>query len=210
LPMLRNIVAANQKEATRLDQTIATTRRGVADAKARLEALTRHRRFRRPDQHAVDETEHRIHAHQRRLGRLEDERARAAGQLGWSRRRLYDAERAVARIPEVEAAITRRSDWLLSHPAELAWEADLATRLPGRTNEPEATAPGHDHAEPDHDLEALLRSIDLRTIDLSAHLPRTGIERTTSKALGLSQRADGTDIALPPLPGLDAGPDLGL
>lgn len=50
--------------------------------------------------------------------------------------------------------------------------------------------PGHDHAEPDHDLEALLRSIDLRTINLSTHLPRTGIERTTSEALGLSQRRE--------------------
>ena len=61
-------------------------------------------------------------------------------------------------------------------------------------------------------VEALIRSIDLRTIDLSAHLPRTGIERTTSEALGLSQRRDGADIALPLLPGhgLDAGPDLGL
>jgi conjugative relaxase-like TrwC/TraI family protein len=210
VPVLRNIVAATQKEVRRLDQTIATTRQGVADARGRLEALTRHRRFRRPDQHAIDETRNRIHAQQRDLGRLEDERARSAGQLGRSRRRFYDAERAVARIPEVEAAITRRSDWLLSHPAELAWEADLATSLPGRTNEPEATAPRHNHAESDHDLEALLRSIDLRTIDLSAHLPRTGIERSTSKALGLSQRRDGADIALPPLPGVDLGPDLGL
>ncbi|MGH9039220.1 MAG: hypothetical protein ACRDZ3_03220, partial [Acidimicrobiia bacterium] len=158
-------------------------------------------------------TQHRIHAQQRDLGRLEDERARAAGQLGRSRRRLHDAERAVARIPDVEAAITCRGDWLLSHPAELAWEADLAPRLPGRTSEPEVTAPGQDHAESDHDLEALLRSVDLRTIDLSAHLPRTGIERSTSKALGLSQRRDGADIALPPLPGFagpDLGPDIGL
>ena len=142
------------------------------------------------------------------MGRLGDEQARSAGELGRSRRRLHDAERAVARIPEVEAAITRRSEWLLSHPAELAWEADLATRLAGPTNQPEATVLGPDHAEPDHDLEALLRSIDLRTIDLSAHLPRTGIERTTGDALGLSQRTDGTDIALPPLP--SHGPDLGL
>ncbi|MGH9039527.1 MAG: ATP-dependent DNA helicase, partial [Acidimicrobiia bacterium] len=71
LPLLRNIVAANQKELTRLDQTIATTRRGVADARVRLETLTQHRRFRRPDQHAIDETQHRIHAQQRDLGRLE-------------------------------------------------------------------------------------------------------------------------------------------
>lgn len=117
----------------------------------------------------------------------------------------------MAHIPEVEAAIARRGDWLLSHPAELAWESDLASRLAGPTNEPEATLPGQDPAEPDHDLEAVLRSIDLRTIDLSAHRPRTAFQRDTSKALGLSRR-DAADIALPPLPGhgLDAGPDLGL
>jgi hypothetical protein len=70
---------------------------------------------------------------------------------------------------------------------------------------------GADRAEPDQDLDALLRSIDLRTIDLSAHLPRTGIERTTRVAHGLSQRRDAADIPLPPLPGhgLDPGPDLG-
>jgi hypothetical protein len=212
LPMLRNIVTVNQKELARVDQTIARTQQSLADAQARLTTLTRTRRFRRPDQHAIDGTNHRIGAQQRYLGRLDDERASLVDQLDRSRRRLRDVKRAVARIPQVEAAIARRSDWLLSHPAELAWEADLATRLAGPTNKPEATVPGHDQAEPDHDLEALLRSIDLRTIDLSAHRPRTGIERTTREALGLSQRRDGADIALPPLPGhgLDAGPDLSL
>jgi hypothetical protein len=133
-------------------------------------------------------------------------------QLERSLRRLRDVERAVDRIPEVEAAIARRSDWLMGHPAELAWETDLATRLAGHTNDLESPVAGHDQVDPDHDLEVLLRSIDLRTIDLSAHLPGTGIERTTSKALGLSQHRDGANIALPPLPGhgLDAGPDLGL
>jgi hypothetical protein len=211
LPILRNMVTANARDVARVDQTIARTRQSLTDAQARLDELTRPRRFRRPDQHAIDETSHRIQGQQRYLGRLEDERARSAGPLDRSRRRLADAERAVARIPEVEADITRRDDWLISHPAELAWESDLASRLAGPTNEPEATLPGQDPAEPDHDLEAVLRSIDLRTIDLSAHRPRTGFERDTSKALGLSRR-DGANIAYPPLPGhgLDTGPDLGL
>jgi conjugative relaxase-like TrwC/TraI family protein len=211
LPILRNMVAANERDVARADQTIARTRQSLADAQARLYELTRPRRFRRPDQHAIDETSHRIHAQQRYLGRVEDERARSTDQLDRSRRRLADAERAVARIPEVETDITRRGDWLLTHPAELAWESDLASRLAGPTNEPEATLPGQDPAEPDHDLEAILRSIDLRTIDLSAHRPRTGFERDASKAPALSRR-DAADIALPPLPGhgLDAGPDLGL
>jgi hypothetical protein len=211
LPILRNMVAANERDVARVDQTIARTRKSLADAQARLYVLTRPRRFCRPDQSAIDETSHRIHAQQRYLGRLEDERARSASPLDRSRRRLADAERAVARIPEVEADITGRGNWLLSHPAALAWESDLASRLAGPTNEPEATPPGQDPAEPDHDLEAVLRSIDLRTIDLSARLPRPGFERDTSKALGLSRR-DAADIALPPLPGhgLDTGPDLGL
>jgi conjugative relaxase-like TrwC/TraI family protein len=212
LPMLHDIVAVNRREVARVNQTIAATRQGLAEAQARLETLTRHRRFRRPDQHAIDETKHRIQAQQRYLGRLHDERARRADLLGRSQRRLQDAEHAVARSPEVEDAIARRSEWLLSHPAELAWEADLATRLAQPTNEPEGRAPAPDHAEADHDLEALLRSIDLRTIDPSPR-PRTGIDhRTTDKALGLTNRRDRADIALPSLPGhgIDAGPDLGL
>jgi hypothetical protein len=209
--MVRNIVVANEQEVARVEATIARNRQSLADSQAHLQALTRPRRFRRRDHHAIDEAQHRIHATRRYLGRLEDERARCAGQLERSRRRLRDVERAVARIPEVEAAIARRGDWLLSHPAELAWEADLAARLAGGTNEPERPVP--DHAEPDHDLEALLRSIDLRTIDLSPRQPTSGIEhRTTNKSLGLSIRREGADIALPPPPshGIDAGPDLGL
>jgi conjugative relaxase-like TrwC/TraI family protein len=211
LPMLGNMVTANQAQVTRLDGTIATTRRSLAEAQASLETLSRRRRFRRPDQHAIEETQHRIDAHERHLGRLQDERARWAARLDVSRRRLHDAERAVDRIPEVEAAIARRSDWLLSHPAELAWEADLTIRIGGRTTELDSPLAGDEQPEPGH-LEAILGSIDLRTIDLSAHPPRTGFERATSKALGLSRLRDGADIALPPLPdqGLDAGPDLGL
>jgi hypothetical protein len=213
LPMLRNVVAANQQEVARVEATIARSRQSLADAQAHLQALTRPRRFRRPDHHAIDETQHRIHAQRRYLARLEDEHARLAGQLDRSRRRLHDVERAVARIPEVEAAIARRSDWLLTHPAELAWEADIAARLAQPGSDVQAKTPDHDHAEPNLDLEALLRSIDLRTIDLPPRLPRAGTEnRTTSRALGLSNRKEGADITLPPLPshGLDIGPDLGL
>jgi hypothetical protein len=207
--MLRNVVAANQSQVARVEATLTRNRHSLSEAQAHLQALTRPRRFRRLDHHAIDETQHRIQAQQRYLARLEDEHARLTGQLERSQRRLRDVERAVARIPEVETAIARRGDWILGHPAELAWEADLATRLAG-PHEPETTASGHDHAEFDHALEELLQSIDLRTIDLSPRRPRTGIERTASDALGLSWRRD-ADIAHPPLPGhgLDAGPDLG-
>ena len=212
LPRLRGVVAANQAQVTRVDRAIAGTDERLDRARARLELLTRRRRFRRPDQTALAETRRGIDAHERDLARMDGERARWASQLNRNRRALGDAEQAVARIPDVEAAIAHRSDWILSHPDELAWEADLAGRLAGRTNEPESRAAHHDQPESDHDLEALVPSIDLRTIDLSRPLPRTGIERTTSKALGPSSPRGGADIALPPLPGhgLDAGPDLGL
>jgi len=101
---------------------IARTRHSLAEAKAELEALTRRRRFRRPDQPATDETHACIAAQDGYLRRLEAECARAAGQLHRARRRLDDAERAVARIPDVEAAIARRGEWFLTHRAELAWE----------------------------------------------------------------------------------------
>jgi hypothetical protein len=213
LPMLRNIVTANQHVVARLEATMARNRQSLADTQADLQALTRPRRFRRPQHLAIEETEHRIHAQQRYLARLEEERARLTGQLDRSQRRLHDVERAVARIPEVEAAIARRSDWLLNHPADLAWEADLAARLALPGSGPQARTPDHDHVEPDPDLEALLRSVDLRTIDLPPRGLRAGIEnRTTSKALGLSNHREEADIALSPLPGhgLDMGPDLGL
>jgi hypothetical protein len=128
LPMMRDILAVNEREVARLDRAIARTRHGLADAHHHLEALTRPRRFRRLDQPAIDDTQHRIGA-KRYLERLQTERASSAAQLERSRHRLRNAENAVARIPDVEAAITRRSNWLLGHPAELAWEADLATRL---------------------------------------------------------------------------------
>lgn len=78
LPILRNMVAANKRDVARVDQTIARTRQSLADAQARLYELTRPRRFRRPDQHAIDETSHRIQGQQRYLGRVEGERARSA------------------------------------------------------------------------------------------------------------------------------------
>jgi hypothetical protein len=64
----------------------------------------------------------------------------------------------------------------------------------------------------DLDAEAILRSIDLRTVDLSPRRPAAGlVHGRADKALGLRRQLDGSDIPLPPLPGrgLDAGPDLG-
>src|SRR5438094_944039 len=73
----------------------------------------------------------------------------------------------------------------------------------------QATAEHHqDAVEPE--LEAALRSIDLRTIKLPDRTPRAGIERAIHDALGITRRP-GPDVPLPPLPGhgID-GPDLGL
>ena len=118
---MRSIAAGHEAEVARLDPMISRTRHSLSEAHADLEVLTRRRRFRRPDQPAIDQTHHRIAAQDRYLRHLEAERARAAGQLQQARRRLHDAERAVARIPDVETAIARRREWFLTHPAELAW-----------------------------------------------------------------------------------------
>jgi hypothetical protein len=211
LPIMRGIVAASEREVARLDTSIARTRKGISEAQADLEAVTQRRWFRRPDQHAIDELHHRINAQQRYLGQLKKQQARAAGDLERRRRRLEGAERAVERIPHVDAAITRRRDWLQSHPDELAWEAELTIRLDGTAKERDQAPPGHDHTAGDDGLEAALRSIDLRTIDLSPARPRTGIERRLRENLGISPATDPIDIPLPPLPGhgID-GPDLGL
>jgi hypothetical protein len=212
LPALRDTVTSDQREVLRLSHAAATARRNIAGAQARLEALTTRRRFRRPDQQAIDATTHEIRAQQRLLGRLHAERAHRVEQLTRRHRSLQDVERAVARIPEVEAGVQRRGDWLLSHPSELAWEADLAARLTGRTEEGREETATHDQELADLDAEAILRSIDLRTIDLSPRRPGAGLEHgRTDKALGLLRHLDGPDIPLPPLPGrgLDAGPDLG-
>ena len=210
LPLMRTIVAGHERDIARLDPMITRTRSSLAEAHADLEALTRRRRFRRPDQPAIDQTYHRIAGQEHYLRHLEDERTSAAGQLQRSRHRLDDAERAVARIPDVEAAISQRGDWLLNHPAELAWEADLATRFAGHVDEPgrPTAEPGQDPAEAA--LEAALRSIDLRTIDLPDRRPRAGIERAIHDALGTTRHRS-PDVPLPPLPGhgID-GPDLGL
>jgi hypothetical protein len=116
---------------------------------------------------------------------------------------------AVARIPEVEAAITRRSDWLLNHPAEVAWEADLATRLAGTGRDANQSTPGPEHST--SDLDAALESIDLRTIDLSPARPRAGIERRLGDALGITRPDDPIEKLLRPPPGRGFdGPDLAL
>jgi hypothetical protein len=212
VPIMRNIVAVNEREVTRLADAIMRTRRSLSEAEAHLEDLSRRRRrrwLRRPDQPAIDETHHRIGAQQRYLGQLEKERTRAAADLERSGRRLGDAERAVKCIPDIETAIARRRDWLRSHPAELAWEAELTARLDGTAKEPDRAPPDHERTACDDGLEAALRSIDLRTIDLSP-IPRTGIERRLRERLGIGQPADQMNIPLPPLPGRGIeGPDLG-
>lgn len=209
LPLMRTIVAGHERDVARLDPMITRTRHSLAEAQADLEALTRRRRFRRPDQPAIDQTHHRITAQERYLQHLEHERARTAGELQRGRRRLDDTERAVARIPDVEAAIKQRGDWLLDHPAELAWEADLATRLARDAGQPDEPTTEHGEAAVDSAVGAALRSIDLRTIKLPDRRPRAGIERAIHDALDINRRP-GPDVPLPPLPGhgID-GPDLG-
>jgi conjugative relaxase-like TrwC/TraI family protein len=209
LPLMRTTAADHEAEVARLDPMITRTRHSLSEAHADLEALTRRRRFRRPDQPAIDQTHHRIAAQERYLRHLEDERASAAGQLQRARRRRDEAEQAVDRIPDVEAAIARRREWFLTHPAELAWEADLAVRLGGHIEEPVPSAQhGQDHAQPE--LEPSLRSIDLRTINLGDRKPRTRLERAVRDALGIARQRAHPDVPRPPLPGhgID-GPDLG-
>jgi hypothetical protein len=98
----------------------------------------------------------------------------------------------------------------LTHPAELAWEADLATRLIGHIDEPAEPTDKHgqDHAQPE--LEAALQSIDLRTVNLGDRKPRTRLERAVRDALGTARHTRHPDVPRPPLPGhgID-GPDIG-
>lgn len=93
-------------------------------------------------------------------------------------------------IPDVETAIARRRYWLRRHPAELAWEAELTARLDGTAKEPDRAPPDHERTPSDDGLEAALRPIDLRTIDLSPRRPRTGIERRLRETLGIGQPGD--------------------
>ena len=144
---MRKTFATHQREVARLDRDIARLRRGLADDEAHLETLTRRRRLRRPDRHAIDTTQQRIDAQSRDLERLQKDRARAAADLERNRSRLRDAGRTVNRIPDVEAAIQRRRHWLLSHPGELAWEAELAARFAGTGKTVEAPTPDHEHDE---------------------------------------------------------------
>jgi conjugative relaxase-like TrwC/TraI family protein len=210
LPTMRGIVTANEREVTRLTDAVLRTRRSLSESEAHLQDVTRRRLFRRPDQLAIDELHHRIGAQQRYLEQLEKQRARAAGDLERSRRRLGDAEGAVERIPDVETASAHRRDWLRNHPAELAWEAELVARLDGAAREPDRTPPDHEHTTSDDGLDAALQSIDLRTIDLSPRRARAGIERRLRQSLGIGQPSDPIDIPLPPLPGRGIeGPDLG-
>jgi hypothetical protein len=68
-----------------------------------------------------------------------------------------------------------------------------------------------EHERSGSDLYDLLRSIDLRTIDLSPSRPRAGIERHLDDRLGISRADDPLDQLLRPPPGRGVdGPDLGL
>ena len=208
LPMTRKILALKQQDVARLDQRIATTRRGLSDGQADLDTLTRRRRFRHPDQHAIDDAHQRVAAHQCELEGLQRERARVAADLERNRRALRDTERTVSKIPEVQAAIQHRREWFLAHPAELAWEADLAVRLAesAKTAEP----PVREQERHPSDLDALLETLDLRTINLSSARPRTAFERRLDDAIGLPRPDESLDNLLrPPARGVE-GPDLGL
>src|SRR5581483_1293534 len=180
LPGLRERVAVSQREVARLDRDIAQISLSLAGDQADLYVLSRPRRFRRPDHHAIAATRDRIHTQQEHRDRLHKERARAAADLQRNRKRLHETERTVDRIPAVEAALAKRRDWFRTHPDDLAWEADLD-------------------------------AIDLRTIDLSLHRPRTGLERRLDDALGIRRPDDPTDRLLRPPPGRGIdGPDIGL
>jgi hypothetical protein len=206
---MRQIVAGTQREVACLDNEITRIRRSLTDDRKHLDELSLRRRFRRPDRHAIDETQHRINAQQRYLEKLEKDRARAAVGLERRCRRLGEAEHAVARIPDVERDTQRRTAWILSHPAELDWEAELAARL-GEAKHLDPPGPEHDQTATEPDLEAALDSIDLRTIDLSPTRPRTGIEHHLREALGIPS-ADPIHLPFPPLSGRGIdGPDLGL
>lgn len=209
LPAMHSVVAANQRSVEQLDRRIARTRQDLTAAQVEIQELTRRRWLRRPDHHAIAQTDRRIEADQRQLQCLETARSTAIRQLERSRYRLEEAEGAVARISDVETAIARRSQWLLSHPAELEWEHELARRLEEVGRSPDRDSADRTSHERD-DVEVEL-GIDLRTIDLSPRHRRSGLERSLREALGIQRVPLDGDIALPPLPGRGIeGPDLGL
>jgi len=88
-----------------------------------------------------------------------------------------------------------------------AWS--LGTTQGVRLGPAEPPNPDHEHSV--SNLDDLVASIDLRTIDLSPGRPRIGIERHFDDALGISRPDDPIDQLLrpPPARGID-GPDLGL
>src|SRR5437764_1395025 len=102
-----------------------------------------------------------------------------------------------------------RRDWFLAHPAELAWEADLAVRLVEAVKS--ADPPATEQEQHPSDVDALLETLDLRTIDLSPARPRTAFQRRLGDAIGLPRPDQSLDSLLRPPPerGID-GPDLGL
>ena len=207
LPTTAGIVSANQQECDRVDRLMTGVQGGIANTEASLEALLRRRWFHRPDRLVIEDAEHKLLAQRRYWESLTRQRAQGAEQLRRSQRRLHDAQRAVDRIPEVEAAIARRSQWLLDHPAELEWEADLAARMPERTRSAErspTSTPELEHNDPPQ------IDIDLRTVDLSPSLPRSGLEHRLRRNLGIDRHPDVPEISLPSPPGhgID-GPDLG-
>ena len=158
------------------------------------------------ERNSANDAEHKFLAQRHHLDGLTRQRPRLAHQLERSQQRLHDAQGAVDRISDVEASMARRSQWLVDHPAELRWEADLADRLgyPDTTLDRGATR--SELPQPDDDL-----AIDLRTIDISPHQPRSGLKRRLHDAIGITRHPDPPGIALPPPPsrGID-GPDLGL
>jgi conjugative relaxase-like TrwC/TraI family protein len=210
LPTLAGVVATSQQELDRLDRRIDNVKTALAETEATLETLSRRRWFQRTDRIAIEDGEHRLLGRRHRLEGLTWQRPRLADQLERSQERLREAQRAVDRIPDVEATIARRSQWLSEHPAELEWEADLAARLAHPDHTLDRDVKRSDPLRRDDDLVADL-GIDLRTIDLSPHLPRSGLKRRLHDAIGMTRHPDRSDPALPPPPsrGID-GPDLSL
>jgi hypothetical protein len=186
----------------------------LAKAREHLGAVNRKRFLRRPDPAAVSDADDRLRSIERHLNQLGRKRTGVAERVRASLRTAHDAKVAIGRIPELESEVAKRKEWLHSHPAELAWEADLGRRVAeceaelGQDVGHERPSARQDNQTPDDDV---LKRIDLRTIDLGSAERSALHNRDGSRVCGLNR---GRDVPARPLPGqdlgIDVGPDLGL
>lgn len=121
--------------AERLDRAQAATARARAEHERAWEAaedLGRRRWWRRPDPLAVTQARAAVEGTAAALAWAVREEGDAAA---WADKLAATRTRDAARLGEAERALTAREDWLAAHPAEAAWEADLAHRVAERTEE---------------------------------------------------------------------------